>query len=284
MKVRLNYRKSLHENINEIYEEIKKLKNKIKGAEEAIKELENKLRSHEESQRVKQKIVKERRFWFEKFRWFITSKGHLFVAGKDATSNEILIKKYLEENDLVFHTSNPGSPFGILKLNHNIEQYFPKIYEILSKNTNEIDEIEECCIFIGSFSKLWKQGIGSCDAFYVHANQVSKKTPSGEYISKGSFMIYGEKNIIKVTLGLAITKIDNDLICGPIKTIEYLSNLFDLDYFILKNGGGKKFSEIVKIISKHFSVTPDDVQRIIPSGNAFIHLISPSKNKTLKKQ
>ncbi len=31
--------------------------------------------------------------WFEKFRWFVSSDGFLVVAGKDAITNEVLVKK-----------------------------------------------------------------------------------------------------------------------------------------------------------------------------------------------
>ncbi len=43
---------------------------------------------------VKHKI--KHKEWFEKFRWFVSSDGFLVVAGKDAVSNEVLIKKHTE--------------------------------------------------------------------------------------------------------------------------------------------------------------------------------------------
>jgi predicted ribosome quality control (RQC) complex YloA/Tae2 family protein len=33
-------------------------------------------------------------------------------------------------------------------------------------------------------------------AWWVHAHQVSKTAPTGEYLSTGSFMIYGKKNFL----------------------------------------------------------------------------------------
>lgn len=33
-------------------------------------------------------------------------------------------------------------------------------------------------------------------AWWVHASQVSKTAPSGEYLTTGSFMIYGRKNFL----------------------------------------------------------------------------------------
>jgi len=46
---------------------------------------------------------------------------------------------------------------------------------------------------------------------------VSKKAPSGEYISKGSFMVYGKKNIIKTELKLGIGFKGGAILPGPEK-------------------------------------------------------------------
>ena len=51
--------------------------------------------------------VVRKKLWYERFRWFITSDGLLAIGGKDATSNDILIKRHTEENDLIFHDFLP---------------------------------------------------------------------------------------------------------------------------------------------------------------------------------
>ena len=35
--------------------------------------------------------------WYEKFHWFFSSEDFLCIGGKDATSNEIIIKKHTEK-------------------------------------------------------------------------------------------------------------------------------------------------------------------------------------------
>ena len=40
-------------------------------------------------------------------------ENNLVLGGRDATTNDILIKKHMEKEDLVFHTTDPGSPFFI---------------------------------------------------------------------------------------------------------------------------------------------------------------------------
>ena len=38
-----------------------------------------------------------KRFWFEQWRWFYSSDGHLVIAGRDVRSNEKLVAKQLED-------------------------------------------------------------------------------------------------------------------------------------------------------------------------------------------
>ena len=105
--------KSVENKINDLYTEIKKLRTKINGAKETIVKLRKKEISKEKIIRKieKKKISK----WYEKFRWFYTKDNNLVLGGRDATTNDILIKKHMEKGDLVFHTTDPGSPFFILK-------------------------------------------------------------------------------------------------------------------------------------------------------------------------
>src|SRR4029077_7497743 len=59
--------------------------------------------------------VQKKREWYERYRWFITSDGHLAIGGRDASSNSSVIRKHLEKDDKVFHAEIVGSPFFILK-------------------------------------------------------------------------------------------------------------------------------------------------------------------------
>jgi hypothetical protein len=61
---------------------------------------------------------------------------------------------------------------------------------------------------VACFSKAWGC-IGSCDAYWVRADQVTKKPPSGQFLTKGSFMIYGKKNYYRsLPMELAIGAVD----------------------------------------------------------------------------
>jgi len=49
-----------------------------------------------------------------KFRSFILSSGKKILLGKDEENNEELVKQ-VEEDEYVFHTKKPGSPFANIK-------------------------------------------------------------------------------------------------------------------------------------------------------------------------
>src|SRR5207247_1607612 len=101
---RLRPEETLERNANLVYEEAKRAKQKIESAEAAVAETRRRLGRHEGPRRAAPAARKspERRFWFEGFRWCYTSQGLLVVGGRDAASNEKLVKKHLNQGDLYF--------------------------------------------------------------------------------------------------------------------------------------------------------------------------------------
>lgn len=188
MNIELDLNKSLEENADLYYQKAKKLKKKLPGTLSAIertkKEIEE-FKQHHEEKEEKQK--KEQLFqhvktqWYHQFRHTKLPSGLLAVWAQNAQLNELLIKKYATQTDLIFHTESPGSPFGLIKQD--------------SHKASE-DDIKTMALCIGAFSSSWSRGLGSADVFYVNLDQVSKTAQSGEFISKGSFMIRGEKNFV----------------------------------------------------------------------------------------
>ncbi len=232
--------KSLNECAAMHYEEAKKMKRKISRVKDEIertkKELEEAQKKEKEMEKkvdveiITPKKEKKKIHWYEKFRWFFTSKGKLVVCGKDATTNEILIKKYMEKEDLVFHADYPGSPFGLLK--HG-------------RNNADLQELMETAQFVACFSRAWKEGVSALKVFYVYPEQVSKKTPAGEYIKKGAFMIYGEKNWLKVEMKLAAVFRDNEIFVLPALSIK------DNERYVFISPGHLKPKQLAeKIIAK----------------------------------
>ncbi|MBI2574796.1 DUF814 domain-containing protein, partial [Candidatus Woesearchaeota archaeon] len=121
MKLTLDITKSPEQNSALYYEKAKKAKRKLEGAEKALAESRKKLaqllqKKQLDDEKAQKSAAKTRdRKWFEKFRWFVSSEGMLLVGGRDATTNEIIIKKHTETGDLVFHTDMAGSPFFVVK-------------------------------------------------------------------------------------------------------------------------------------------------------------------------
>jgi predicted ribosome quality control (RQC) complex YloA/Tae2 family protein len=220
----LQLRKTIFANASQFYQRSKRAKRRLNGAQEALNKTRDKLTAVESKvssaklletvtpartakEIVKQKIKKKE--WFEKFRWFISSDSFLVVAGKDAVSNEVLIKKYVEPNDLVFHVNIPGSPFVAIKSR--------------DKDVSE-QTLQQSAEFAAAFSRGWREGFGSTDVYWVKPNQLSKSAPSGEYVTRGSFIVRGKRNWLRrvplrLGIGLLIGKNTIKFIGGPIDAV-----------------------------------------------------------------
>jgi len=193
MHIEIDLRKSLHENASDYFEKSKKTAKKLEGLEKAMKDLQEKISVLERKglEKKAEKLVKKKpRQWFEKFRWFYSSDGFLVLGGRDAHSNETLVKNHLEKEDAYFHAEIHGAPHVIVKAE--------------GKKVPEIT-LGETASFAVTFSSAWKLGFASCDVYSALPEQVSKKAPSGESLATGAFMIYGKRNWFRKTpLSLAV--------------------------------------------------------------------------------
>jgi predicted ribosome quality control (RQC) complex YloA/Tae2 family protein len=224
MRFSVNLRRTLFENAAEFYERGKKAKQKSTGALTALEEsrrklaeIEQNLREAEDLKRAKpmeamKELAKRKvksKEWYEKFRWFISSDGFLVVAGKDAVSNEVLVKKYAEPDDVVFHADVTGAPFVVVKTE--------------GKEAGE-QALREAGEFAAAFSRAWREGFGSAEVYWVKPEQLSKSGPSGEYVSHGAFAVSGKRNWMRsVPLKLAIGVVANGevrFVGGPVEAVK----------------------------------------------------------------
>ncbi len=236
----IDLNKTVDENAAFYFQHAKLLKKKVEGAERTVEIMSKKLSSiNSKKAKVKKKHseLELQHSWFTKFRWFFTQHGFLVVGAKDAGSNELIIKKYLSKNDLVFHTEAPGSPFFILKLD--------KFYS--DEELKKIKEdIESTAQLTASYSKAWSLNLVYTDVFYVRPEQITKKAKAGEYLSRGSFMVYGKRNFLTVKLELSAgVKGSGDSII--IFTQDYVSSLCK-KYVVLTPGSIKKSDAVKRII------------------------------------
>lgn len=135
--------------------------------------------------------------WFEKFNWFVTSEGFLVLSGRDAHQNDQLIRRYLRPEDVYVHADLAGAASCIVKARRqNAEDVQgPAVIDAKEKFFITPLAIQEAGVFAVCRSRAWQAKLLT-SAYWVRAGQVSKKAPSGEYLSTGSFMIYGKKNYL----------------------------------------------------------------------------------------
>jgi hypothetical protein len=133
----------------------------------------------------------------------------LVVAGKDAVSNEVLVKKYAGADEAVFHADVTGAPFVIVKTE--------------GKAPSE-QALHEAGEFAAAFSRAWREGAGSADVYWVKPSQLSKSGPAGEYVPHGAFAVSGKRNWMRsVPLKLAIGFVVNgkaSFIGGPVEAVK----------------------------------------------------------------
>jgi len=149
----------------------KAIKAATKKTEQALKDVD-----------LKNRIQKLRKVhWFEKFHWFVTSENFLVVAGRDAQQNEAIVKKHLGKNDIYVHADTHGAASVVVK----------------NPGTGEVPptSLQQAGVMCVCRSSAWKNKVIAA-SFWVHAHQVSKTAPTGEYLTTGSFMIRGKKNYL----------------------------------------------------------------------------------------
>ncbi|MEA1924833.1 MAG: NFACT RNA binding domain-containing protein, partial [Candidatus Altiarchaeota archaeon] len=259
MRFIIDSNKSVSENAEYYYRKSKKAKKKIRGALKALEKTRKKLDGLDRKEQVDKKIPEKKeprrnKKWFEIFRFFESSDNLLVVGGKDASTNESLIKKHTMANDLVFHSHVHGAPFFVVKN--------PEGVEVPDSTRMETAQAA------ASYSKAWSQGIGSVDVYEVGPEQVSKEAPAGEHLGKGAFMIYGRKRWYRNTpLGVAVGfKIGEDKVRvygGPVNAVKIRT-----DYFLELTPGRKKSKELAsEIREKIRSMAKKDFYELISRVN-----------------
>jgi predicted ribosome quality control (RQC) complex YloA/Tae2 family protein len=239
----------------------------------------------------KRVIVKEQtsKEWYERYRWFITTDGLLVIGGRDASSNSALIRKHLTEHDIVFHAEVHGSPFFIIK---NAAAFATTKEESIDSSLHQVAQATI------SFSRAWKDGLSSADAYWVLPQQVKRGAPTGQFLPKGSFVIEGKRNYLKgveLRLAVGIMYLNNreTLVCGPEEAIKKYSAF----YGVLLQGGmdpmnaAKKVkSEFVKISNENTKIAEsvkrmslDEFVRALPTGQSRLSFTARGQQQVLQE-
>lgn len=261
VRVQVDSNISIPENAEKYYNKGKKAKRKIKGVNIAIEKTQteidkakNKREIAMEKVLVPQKRVRKELKWFEKLRWFVSSDGNLVIGGRDATTNEMVVKKHLENKDVYFHSDIHGAASVVVKAGEG-----------------EISEetLLEAASFSASFSSAWQKGFSTHDVYWVHPDQVSKTPQSGEFVAKGAFIIRGSRNYMRgVPLLVAVGIVDYEgarVMAGPPEAVSAYTD----NYAVIKPGYTKKEEmarQIRNKIDTEGILSIEDVVRVLPSG------------------
>ncbi|CAG0892741.1 unnamed protein product [Cyprideis torosa] len=178
---------SAHANARKYFEQrrfaAKKEQKTVESSTKALKSAEKKTKQTLKEAAAVATINKARKvFWFEKFFWFISSENYLVIAGRDQQQNEIVVKRFLRPGDVYVHADLHGASSVVVKNKGQDKGIPPKT-------------LNEAGIFAVAHSSAWDAKVMTT-AWWVEASQVSKKAPTGEYLTTGSFMIRGKKNYL----------------------------------------------------------------------------------------
>ncbi len=254
----------LYEDIKQQYAKLRRdfehLRGKLSKATETVKGLRRKLEEIAQ-QRIlleKLKVRSKRMTWFSKFLWVETSGGFLAIGGRDASQNEAIVRRYLEPRDIFMHADIHGAAVFVV---------LAKGREVPEKDLNEV-----ACL-AASYSKAWKAGLSSADVFWVYGDQVKLSAPAGEYLPKGSFMVYGQRNYIrgvKLVLGIGVIYLDDDqydIIVGPPDLVKSRAMAY-----VVVTPGDLNIDKAAEEIREHIirkcpdvrGLTARDIMRLLP--------------------
>ena len=258
-EIEVDFQDNVGRNAERLYEEAKELREKQDGARKALAETKQRLTEVEErGEEIVEELEAKRaepeptqQFWFDKFRWTKASTGHLVVGGRDAKSNEKVVKKHLENDDRYVHSSEPGAPSVVIKA-----------------EDGDVPEeaLTEAAQFAVSYSKAWTNKVGRGTAYWVTPPQVSKTPESGEYLPTGSFMIRGTRNHIRAPVQIGVGRVRHDghlkIMGGPVASVEHHSE----SYLVLEPGNTRP-GKLASILSELFDVPVEEIQRVLPPGD-----------------
>lgn len=279
--VELDLSVNLSKNIERLFLKRKKAIDKKEKTEEALENIVQRLAPKREIVPAQKREI----YWFEKFHFFISTENELVIGGRNAQENEMIVKKYLESTDLYFHSEAHGAS------------------SIACKGRAE-NTIEEASYMALCMSKCWDDGVIK-PVFYVDSDQVSKSAPSGEYLSKGSFMIRGKKNIknpyrLEYGVGLIFKLEDSKSLIDFSKNPDSDSKIVhgmpmaapwiaikDFKYKVRICPGGEKKSQICQDIKKLFekqsegsgeeklvkAIGIDEYMRVVPGKSKIAKII-----------
>jgi predicted ribosome quality control (RQC) complex YloA/Tae2 family protein len=193
-------------------------------------------------------------FWFEKFRWFVSSEGAIVIAGRDAPSNDLVVRRNLKDGDFYLHADLHGAASVIVKR--------PTAGATVGEST-----LREAAQWAGCFSKAWRAGLASTTAFWVTPDQVSKAAASGEFVPRGAWVIHGTKHFVRdAPLEIALGTIQYEgaerWTAAPESAVQSRGEV----RVVLRPGEERERADIERSLASSLGVTRSLLQSLLPAG------------------
>ena len=268
LNIELSIREDLKKQYFELIKEASSLRKKLSRILEKKKEIEDEIIKLTKRIKVRAEVKPFLRVieWYMSYHWIITSNGCLAIGGRSAEQNEKIVRKYLNDNDVFMHADIHGAP----------------VFVIFSDKCSIKDEdLNEVSVLAASYSKAWKLGLASIDVFWVYGNQVSTSAPPGQYLPKGSFMIYGKRNYIrsvKLELAIGVEVVDDKffrVIVGPRDYVRRRA----IAYIVIIPGdrdvnevANEFLSKVKKVEQRLSKLSLEDISMRIPGPSKIIEI------------
>lgn len=253
--VTLDVRKNVPQNANACYEREKKIREKIEGAREAMEVTRRILEQEEITREKKPEGTAEETFWFEEYRWCLSSTDNLIICGRDASTNEEVVKKHMEQHDRYVHADLHGAPSCVVKAQAPDGEKHP-----ISEAT-----LEEACQFALSHSSAWKQ-YASGRVYWVQPGQVSKTPESGEHLPTGAFVIRGKRRYMKCPVRLAVGIVTvmgaRKVMVGPPPSVAAHT-----DEMLIIEPGQEDKNSVARDLAERFGADVETLQQQLPPGD-----------------
>ncbi len=256
--VRLERGRTPRASAQEMYEAMKRLQAKLEGNRAALAATDSALiRPTASAPRApaEPKAERTRRFWFEQYRWFLSSEGILVIGGRDAASNDRIVKRYLGERDLYVHADIHGAPSVVVK---RPPPGSPEPTEVTMR---------EACLWGLAFSKAWRAGRAAGDAFWVTADQVSKTPATGEFVPRGAWVIHGTKHFerdLPMELGVGTVRYESEepWVVAPVPALAARGRV----RLILTPGEERERPAAEVEVARELGISRGLVQSLLPAG------------------
>ena len=249
----LDYDKDVTANAQALYERRRDAQLKAQRVEEAIESTQREMdAARKKAVQVARhpKVKGTRAMWFDAYRWTLSSEGFLILAGRDARTNDQLVKKHLKEGDRYAHADLHGAPSTVVKEGSKAGE----------------PTLQEACELALAYSKAWSAGIASGSAYWVLPEQVSKQAESGEFLPRGAFVIRGKRNYVHdLPVRLAVGEVEVEghrkIMGGPVSALAARSTR----YVVLMPGKEDR-ERVAKRLAAAFEVPIEEIVRALPPG------------------